>query len=83
MSHAFALIRFNWCGNCSVNAFRRLHGQVVGVLDLKSGDPEFKSHLDYQLGLFQAVSLQLLGCVCTHTTGLPPPAPPPPAGILN
>ena len=52
-----------YTGNCSVNAFRRLHGQVLGVLDLKSCNPEFKSGLDYQLDLFQVVSSQLLGCV--------------------
>ena len=35
-----------------INALRQ-HGQVVR--DLKSGDPEFKSHPDHQLVLFQVV----------------------------
>ena len=33
----------------------RLRGRVVRAPDLKSGDSEFKSHSDYQLGLFQVI----------------------------
>ena len=29
-------------------------GQVVRMPDVKSGHPEFRSHSDHQLGLFQA-----------------------------
>ena len=46
-----------------MNASASASGQVVGVLDLKSCNPEFKSGLDYQLDLFQVASSQLLGCV--------------------
>ena len=34
---------------------RRQHGSVVRVPDMNSGDPEFKSHYDHQLDLFQEV----------------------------
>ena len=34
---------------------RRQCGRVVRALDLKSGDPKFKSCSDHQLDLFQVV----------------------------
>ena len=37
----------------------------IRVLDLKSGDPKFKSSSDYQLEFFKAVTLaELLGSIC-------------------
>ena len=42
---------------------------MVGVPDLKPGDPEEKSRSYHELELSQ---FQLLGYACTQTTGPPP-----------
>ena len=38
----------------SLSSWRQC-GQVVRMPDVKSGHPEFRSHSDHQLGLFQVV----------------------------
>ena len=47
----------HWFGmKCSTADWRRRQrGRVVRVRDLKFGDPEFKSHSNHQLDLFQVV----------------------------
>ena len=44
--------------------YRRQRGRVVGVLDLQSGGPEFKSRSDRLLDLFTEVRVQILGHAC-------------------
>ena len=45
---------------------------MVRVPDLKSVDPKFKSHSDFQLDLIQVFPGSTPRCTCTQSTGLPP-----------
>ena len=56
-----------------ISIYRRQSGRVVRMPDLKSGDPNFKSHSDQQLDLFQVAPASTPPLrLYMQPTGLPP-----------